>query len=276
MNHAAWAQAYARKGWPVLPIWWPVDRFVCACPVGADCKDPGKHPLTAHGSHDATTDQDQIARWWRRWPKANVGLAPGVEAGFWVLDIDTKGGGAKSFQAAYSKHGMPDPTVVAITGGGGRHVLWRTWGAKVPNHVGLLPGVDVRGDGGVIVAPPSIHGGSGRRYEWHGDGTPGKVPLGETPNWVRVLVLAGTNGNRRRPGNFSGAKPRIDVDAEPSLGEGERNRGLFRLLCRLIWEDRDAAEVERLAYYVNTAKCSPPLRDREVLKILTSAERYRR
>jgi hypothetical protein len=229
--------------------------------------------MVAHGCKDATTDHEQIAAWWRRWPLANVGLAPGNEAGFWVLDIDTDKGGAVSFQRARDRHPALEPTVVSITGGGGRHILWRTWGRRLTNHVGLLPGVDVRADGGVIVAPPSMHA-SGQRYRWHEDGTPGRVPLGETPNWIRVVVLAGKHSPKRR-GNFSRPKPRIDVDAVPAMPDGGRNDALYRLACRLIWEERDPGEVESAIRRVNAMKCQPPKPDREVTKILNSAEKHR-
>lgn len=277
MNILPHALAYARKGWRVLPLWWPAGLGVCACPA-PDCKDPGKHPLVAGGAHAATTRAEQIEAWWRKWPQANVGIATGEASGIWVLDIDVHKGGGGAFRRAYSKpdRGRPVPTVTSITGSGGRHVIWRTWGAKVPNAINILPGVDLRGDGGLIVAPPSLHG-CGERYRWHPQGRPGQVAVQSTPQWVRSIVDLARNGNGRQrpPGSYTGPKPQIDVDALPEFCEGERNRSLFRTLCRMIWEGRDAAEVEAAAHRVNNAKCKPPLPDREVAKIVNSAERYR-
>jgi hypothetical protein len=76
---------YARRGWPVLPLWWPLGENRCACP-DRGCQSPGKHPRAAHGVHDATVELDRIERWWTRHPDDNVGLATG--AAFDVLDLD--------------------------------------------------------------------------------------------------------------------------------------------------------------------------------------------
>jgi hypothetical protein len=71
------ALEYADHGWPVLPLWWPLGGHVCAC-ERADCAKPGKHPLSRHGLHDASTDPAVIRRWWTRWPEANVGIRTGA------------------------------------------------------------------------------------------------------------------------------------------------------------------------------------------------------
>src|SRR4051794_7912570 len=77
---------YAARGWPVLPLWEPRGVGVCAC--GAGCQRVGKHPRTAHGVGDATTDPEQIRAWWQEWPTTNIGIATGRASGLLVVDVD--------------------------------------------------------------------------------------------------------------------------------------------------------------------------------------------
>ena len=152
------ALAYARHGIPVLPVHTPDPSGGCSCDRGVRCDRPGKHPRLRHGLTDATTDPRLIDVWWSRWPEANVGLRTGVTMD--VADIDS----------AEGWHGLthllggelpPGPRV--RTGGGGWHLWFRPMGFG--NRVGLLPGLDWRGVGGYVVAPPSRHV-RGADYRW--------------------------------------------------------------------------------------------------------------
>jgi hypothetical protein len=67
------AQARAREGAYVLPLWWTDEAGVCQCPKGGGCPSPGKHPLLEHGLQDASTNSSTIERWWRRWPRTEPG-----------------------------------------------------------------------------------------------------------------------------------------------------------------------------------------------------------
>lgn len=162
------ALSYASRGWPVFPL-----------------VPKAKIPLLSkrHGGNgflDATTDKEQITAWWQRAPNANVGLRAGIA--FDVLDIDGEVG-AESIAKALEEldEALPEgPT--SRTGSGGSHRLFQPCGG---NRAGLLPKVDWRGDGGYIVAPPSVHP-SGGIYEWvEGPG----APLPEVPDWLLPLVV---------------------------------------------------------------------------------------
>jgi Bifunctional DNA primase/polymerase, N-terminal len=107
------AIAYARRGLPVLPLWWTDDLSgQCACGgAPGECK-PGKHPLgdlVHHGVKDATLDQRTIAEWWRRYPPANIGIACGREFRLLVVDIDPDAGGADSWAALEREEGAVPP-----------------------------------------------------------------------------------------------------------------------------------------------------------------------
>jgi len=163
---------YARRGWPVFPVAWPVagpNGLRCACRNGATCNRPAKHPwgpLARHGLTVASKDEAQVRTWWKLAPHANVGLVCGEPAGRWVLDVDPGAGGAASLEQLVGELGEFPPTLEAVTGSGGRHLVFRWPGRKVVTRTSSLgAGLDVRGDGGYIVAAPSAHI-SGGRYAW--------------------------------------------------------------------------------------------------------------
>ena len=171
-THAA-ALDYAARGWPVFPVHTPTANG-CSCRQ-VDCNRIGKHPRIFNGRNGATTDPEIINKWWSAWPDANVGIATGTESGLIVLDVDEYG--ENSLQE------LPD-TVEAITGSGGRHLLFRypNDGKRYRTRVRFAEGLDSRADGGYIVAPPSLHQ-SGRHYEWEASSEPGMVDLADAPEW---------------------------------------------------------------------------------------------
>ncbi|WP_412540372.1 bifunctional DNA primase/polymerase [Longispora sp. K20-0274] len=175
------AREYAAAGLPVLPLHTPAGT-ACSC-RRSDCTSPGKHPRLPRGLLQASTDADQVGAWWRRWPDANIGLRTGTVAD--VCDIDRPG----QFTVVLGLlAGRPLGPVVR-TGSGGWHLWWAPTGRG--NRVRILDGVDWRGVGGYVVAPPSLHA-SGHRYEWL---RPVEFPLPACP--PRLLRL--TANPRRSP-----------------------------------------------------------------------------
>ena len=175
---------YARRGWLVIPLHTVDDAGACSC-LNARCKSQAKHPRTRSGLREASRDEAQIRAWWDRWPRANIGVVTGQRSGLWVLDVDRKGGGLDALGKLRAR-GIP-ATLEAQTGSGGRHLLW-AWSDGVRNRQrieidGEETAIDVRGDGGYIVAPPSLHA-SGDRYRWGADLYPARAP-----QWLLDLVL---------------------------------------------------------------------------------------
>jgi hypothetical protein len=150
------ALGYAAAGIPVLPLHTPTSSTTCSC--RRECTSIGKHPRLQHGLRDASTDPEQVRRWWTMWPQANVGLVTGVVMD--VCDIDSENGLAALLELL-GDGAVTGPTVA--TGSGGWHVYLTPTG--MGNRVRLLPDVDWRGTGGYVVAPPSLHA-SGQRYRW--------------------------------------------------------------------------------------------------------------
>lgn len=156
---------YARAGWPIFPLHNPVNGG-CSCRRSA-CRDRAKHPRTRHGFKDATTSEPQVASWWRRWPEANIGVVTGAASGLLVVDLDPAKGGFASWTEACARSSSDEPiTLRARTGSGGLHLYFRyPTGIAVRNKQGIWPGVDIRGEGGYVVASPSLHI-SGGQYPW--------------------------------------------------------------------------------------------------------------
>ena len=155
----------ASRGLSVLPMH-SAPRGRCTCPEGNACARPGKHPITRHGVNDATTDDEQIVKWWTEHPDANIGIAAGRESGILVLDIDPRNGGTETLQRLEKELGPLPETVTSNTGGGGEHRIFKYPDFPVrKDSAGKLlgPGVDVLSDGCIMVAPPSRHL-SGNRY----------------------------------------------------------------------------------------------------------------
>ncbi len=158
--------AYAERGIPVLPLHGKLPRIPAAHSPGdrlyQHCRSEcGK---LGHGVHDATTDPDQVRELWQRWPHANVGLRTGV--GFDVIDVDGTRG-RHSLQRFLAEHagGVPIGGPRVRTGSGaGWHLYVAPTG--LPDTIGVLDSVDYRAAGRYVVAPPSRHPTTGRRYQW--------------------------------------------------------------------------------------------------------------
>jgi hypothetical protein len=152
------ALTYASRGWPVFPCHHPQGGG-CSCGQ-ADCSSPAKHPATPRGLHNATTDPSRIERWWRQRPLANVAIRTGAPGRLVVVDVDLPHG-PQSLAALLG----PRPGTVR-TGSGGVHHYFDNRGLVLRNSAGRLGlGLDVRADGGYVIAPPSRHI-NGAPYTW--------------------------------------------------------------------------------------------------------------
>jgi Bifunctional DNA primase/polymerase, N-terminal/AAA domain/Primase C terminal 1 (PriCT-1) len=225
---------YAARGWHVFPL-----------------KPRSKVPATLDGFKSATLDAEQIAAWWKLWPQANVGIRTGSESGLVVLDVDA-GGGAGSLKRLEAERGKLPQTAEALTGSGGRHYLFAYPGHAVPNSAGkLAEKLDVRGDGGYIVAPPSAHE-SGRAYRWM---RPPENGIAEPPAW---LLESGERSN--------GAAPQIGE----VIKTGERDSTLASLAGSMRRRGMDGPEILAALEVTNRERCKPPLPQRDVERIARS------
>jgi Bifunctional DNA primase/polymerase, N-terminal/Primase C terminal 1 (PriCT-1)/Protein of unknown function (DUF3987) len=267
------ALAFASLGYRVLPCH-SVINGICTCGGRSGCK-PGKHPLTPHGLKDATTDIAIITAWWEQWPFANVAIATG--GSFWVEDVDPRHGGDTTMTNLVAQNGAIPPTPTVATGGGGiQHYLRYPPDVVIRSRSGVAEGIDVRGDGGYVIAPPSMHQ-SGVRYEWL---TPLDIPLADAPAWLLAMVaqtptakpelnaLANTSGGivltmgSAEPGDFT---------THAGEEEGKRNDTLCRLVGVHLRRGDSPATVEALAL-AWAQRCEPPLPEDQVFRVLRWGE----
>lgn len=157
------ALEYVVAGYAIFPLH-SVQHGKCTC-KNALCEDVAKHPRTRHGLKDATTDPIKVMQWWIEWPHANIAIVTGARSGLVVLDIDPRNGGDLSLRQLEECHGKLPQTLRSRTGGGGWHIFFKHPGGYIKSVSGIAPGIDVKGDGGYIVAPPSLHA-SGEHYRW--------------------------------------------------------------------------------------------------------------
>ncbi len=218
------ALAYARHGIPVLPVQSPAADGSCSC-GRPGCERPGKHPRLRHGLTEASVDPRRIEMWWTRWPAANVGLRTGIVMD--VADVDSPGGWHGL------RHLLGDAMPVGPqvrTGGGGWHFWFRPLGFG--NRGRLLPGVDWRGAGGYVIAPPSRHADRTTYYWVTG---PGAEPP-EAPAALRGLIAGPEPPVRRgddrgriaHPDRYASVALASEADRVARAPVGTRNDTLNR------------------------------------------------
>ncbi|HEY5650228.1 MAG TPA: bifunctional DNA primase/polymerase [Acidimicrobiia bacterium] len=181
---ADWARRYADRGWSVVPVH-TAPGGTCTCSA-SPCDSPGKHPrIRWEEAMSAAADLGRLEEWWRRWPDANVGVVTGRVSGLVVVDVDPRNGGDESLRALESRWGLLPVTPEVRTGGGGRH-LWFSVETEIPTGI-LAAGLDLKAEGGMVVAPPSLHA-SGARYVWRPGGGPDDLDLALLPSWVVAMA----------------------------------------------------------------------------------------
>ena len=243
----------ADMGWPVFPIHSLAKRGGCTCREKKKCDRVAKHPRTKNGLKDATTDKNVIKAWWAEWPDANLGVRTGN--GLVVLDVDEHKFGDETLAALEDLHGALPETMAVNTGGGGQHYYFTT-DKKVQNSVEALgPGLDTRGEGGYVVAPPSMHA-SGTPYGWDLGGH----PLAIMPNWVIPPAKAAY----KTPEAIAGAT---------IIGE-KRNNYLTSYGGKMRRDGASEMVLRATLMAENMQRCRPPLDDKEVCRIAKSVSRY--
>jgi hypothetical protein len=227
------ARAYLQRGLSVIP-------------VGSD-----KRPLVKWEPYQTEAPHaDQIDEWWgAQFPEANVGVVTGAVSGVVVLDADGQEG-IESLKALRT----PATTWLDRTPRGGVHQWFRHPGVPIGNRAGLRPHLDVRGDGGYVVAPPSVRD-DGRRYEWLT--SPDRCPLEPLPEPVLALLVAPPAAT---------VPPTAD-----QIPEGQRNDTLYRLARSLMRRGLSAGAVHVAVAEENRARCRPPLPEREVRVLVEHA-----
>lgn len=164
------ARQYAEAGLACIPI-----------PLGQ--KKPNLTGWPQRASLDAVCHEEWFAR-----GQSNIGIVTGVKSKVFAFDVDVTHGGLETLRDLETKHGPMPPTPKQRTGGGGFHFLFQLPATlTLKNGQGLLDGIDVRGEGGQIVAAPSLHA-SGNRYVWEPGQAPWEIAIAKPPTWLLELL----------------------------------------------------------------------------------------
>ena len=256
---------YVKRGWPVFPVHILVGGE-CSCGRLA-CPNKGKHPRTAHGLTDATTDDNAIRAWWEfDFPRSNVGIRTGNESGLVVLDADPRHGGDESIRQLEEQYGPLPETPTVLSGGGGKHLYFQHPGFYVRSGSNVLGvGLDIKGDGGAIVAPPSLHA-SGQQYRWARGKPPEQDQFAPLPAWLLEL-LRGPHGQEE-----SSPQERMSL-AVHVIPEGQRNNTLasFAGTMRARGMSYEGILAGLLA---ENQSCETPMSEKEVEGIARSYAQY--
>ena len=237
------ALEYAEHGLAVFPLA-PRDKF----------------PIYNGGYKIATTDPVKIGSWWRKNPDANIGIATGkMSGGVFAIDLDVdENKGINGYDTILDwqreNDELPD-TAGTITGRGGYHWLYRS-NSPIKTRAGILPGIDIRGDGGYIVAPPSIHP-NGNAYEW--EQSIDEFGIASANETVMAFLAVGQSGD---------AESFTVPDIIPS---GMRNDTLYRMACSMQAKAFSDDAIKASVRMENENRCNPPLSDSELEKIFESA-----
>lgn len=228
---------YAAQGWPVFPL------------IPRD-----KYPLKgSHGYKDATTSPALIETWWRREPKANIGLATGRASGLLVLDVDVKND--KPGIASMRTLSLPR-TFTVRTPTGGFHLYFDMPAASISIGADLLPGVDWRGNGGYVVAAGSATADG--MYE-----IMDRAAIATLPERVVHLLR---EAKRRAPIQRSAAGAVIP--------EGARDDTLIRIAGAIRRFGVEAPAILECLRAVSRHHCQPPHEERDLERLAASAARY--
>lgn len=256
------AIAFVRAGFSILPLHYPVELengFICSC-GNRDCRWPAKHPvsrLVPDGFKNASCQEDVVAGWFRGHKPCNIGIITGQKSGLVVLDIHPRHGGNETLAKIEKEYGPIPSTCRFSTGGDGTHILFQHPGRHVPTGK-LGPGVDVQGDGGYVVAPPSRHI-DGAHYSLSGSIS----KLAPLPEWI-----------------YTGPEPprgqRVDTVWQHFTGckrKAERNDAVTRLSSLLLRQGVEMQLCLELLLAYNAVHCKPPLIPEQVATIVSSLTR---
>jgi RecA/RadA recombinase len=244
MNTIDYAKFYISNGWQVLPL-----------------ANKDKRPMIPW-KNGGSTDLATVTGWFDMWQHANIGIVTGKKSGIVVLDVDHGHGGEDTLLVLMDKYGVLPETPISRTGGGGLHYIFQHPDFDISNSAGKIgQGLDVRGDGGQICAPPSIHP-SGNRYKWDDNFKPSKLKPAPMPNWLLELLQ---EKKTTAP---------ITTDEQGYYIDGTRNSSLVSLAGTMRRRNMTQEAIYSALQVENKQRCFPPLPELEVENIVKSIIRY--
>jgi putative DNA primase/helicase len=161
--------------------------------VLAPCNPDQKHPYIPEWQKLEQASAAQLEKWFKN-PKINVAIITGEKSGIFVLDIDNKNGatGSLSLQLLEEEFGKLPQTPTVLTPNNGIHYYFKyPQNTKIATKAGIKPGLDIRGDSGLVIAPPSEI--AGKKYLWELSSSLEEIPLADAPGWLLNLAKEQNN-----------------------------------------------------------------------------------
>lgn len=247
MSNLEAALAYLNSGYRIFPCTPRAKR-----PAGA---------LAPHGFKDASSDRETITRWWTAQPDANIGLPTDEANGVFVLDVDPPHG-HESWARLCAGHEQPQ-TYTVQTPSGGLHLYFKWPQGGQRRRIKVWPGLDFMGEGGYVVAPPSVLESGAYQIKDHSE-------LAEVPDWL-LAALAPLELSPTSPAPPSTTALRVPVPQ--SIPVGQRDDSLYRIACSYRGEGLGQNQIlDRLR--IDNRRCTEPLDEMSLARIARSACRH--
>lgn len=227
-----------------------------------------KIPMLQDWTNLSFPTENDVRDWLER-EDINIGVLTGRKSGLIVVDVDVKNNGITTLQELEAKYGKMPLTLTVTTGTGGKHYYFKypdmPEGQTIQNKVGIFKGIDIRADGGQVVAPPSINE-QGKPYVWDNkEMFKSSEPLATIPQWLLDVIL----GNDKTVNSIS------NIDGDDSIiPAGQRNDRVFRKACELRARGVKQNDILSMLKGFNSEKCKPPLNYYELKNIVNSAYKY--
>jgi len=246
------ALKYAKLGWRVIPLHYTREDGRCSCLRDCGKNNHSKHPLISEWTTMASTDEAVVREWFSAYPHANIGIATGVNSGIFGIDIDVKKEkGDEEFAKLEQGYGQIPETLIARTPTGGYHIYFHCT-KPFRSGTNIRPGIDIRAEGGQLVAPPSITPKG--QYTWAVES-----PISDPPQWIENLLEE---------------HKRAIVEIPNIITEGGRNDLLTRLAGSMRRKGFSSNAIEAALQAENITRCNPPLSSRDVKIISHSVSKY--
>lgn len=261
------AELFYKEGIIAIPAHTPTE-YGCSCYRGKECTSPGKHPCADERGIKRTSPTEHVLKWISKYREINLAVLTGKESGILILDVDKKSGGFDSLKYLESTFSSLPQTWITETGGGGKHFWFKYNGNDIGNPTGFKKGIDIRCNGGIAIAPSSLHS-SGNYYRWSDEFHPAWTELAPTPQWLIDLIKNKTSTSSK---NSYNSKEKFNLRSLffEDLHNGQRNSRILSMGGHLIARKVDPYVVTELMLAVNSHRCKPALKPEEIINIIRS------